>query len=75
MRGNHSVDGAQLLTLLSGTVTVHSGRDADHLDDGVPLTEVGSRLLLADGTYIRYALPDENASVLVLCERPFTARD
>ncbi|HMH59626.1 MAG TPA: WxcM-like domain-containing protein [Galbitalea sp.] len=74
VRGNHTVAGTQLLILLSGTSTIEFGTDADHLDHVVTLTETGSRILLADGTYIRYALPDEHSSILVLCEQPFTAR-
>ena len=75
VRGNHAVNGAQLLVLLSGTVSIENGTDADHLDDAVQLSQLGSRILLADRSYIRYTLPDENASILVLCERPFVARD
>ncbi len=74
VRGNHTVAGLQLLMLLSGTSTIESGTDADHLHHAVTLTEAGSRILLTDGTYIRYVLPDEHSSILVLCEQPFTAR-
>ena len=74
VRGNHVVNGAQLLVLLGGTVTVLNGPDAEHLGDEILLTELGSRILLADGTYIRYTLPDAAASVLVFCELPFVVR-
>jgi hypothetical protein len=75
VRGNHTVSGAQLIVLISGTVSVESGSDADHLDPRVNLSEPGARVLLEDGSYIRYTMPNENASILVLCERPFVARD
>jgi len=75
VRGNHAVHGAQLMVLVSGEVTVQNGEDADHLDSTVTLREPGQQILLAHGTYIRYTLPDESTSVLVLCERPFVARD
>jgi hypothetical protein len=73
-RGDHAVNGAQLLILLSGTVSVQNGPDADNLANPIVLDRVGSRLLLADGSYIRYSMTDEDASILVLCERPFEAR-
>jgi hypothetical protein len=75
VRGNHFVSGAQLLVLLGGSVSVLNGPDAEHLGDEILLTELGSRILLDDGTYIRYTLPDADASVLVFCERPFVARN
>lgn len=73
-RGDHTVTGAQLIVLLSGVVEVHSGADAEHLTDDITLSEPGARVLLSDGSYIRYTLQDEDASILVLCERPFAAR-
>jgi hypothetical protein len=74
VRGNHTVNGCQLIMLLSGAVTMDIGASVERLDHTVTLTEVGSRILLPDGTYIRYVLPDERSSILVLCERSFEAR-
>ena len=73
-RGNHTVNGAQLMLLLSGRIEVHTGADADHLGEPAVLDKPGARILLPDGAYIRYTMPDDDASILVLCERPFVAR-
>lgn len=73
-RGNHTVNGAQLMVLLSGRIEVFTGTDAEHLREPVILDEPGVRILLPDGAYIRYTMPDAVASILVLCERPFVAR-
>jgi hypothetical protein len=74
-RGNHTVNGAQLIVLLGGSIEVFTGTDAEHLGTPVILREPGARILLSDGVYIRYRLPGDEASILVLCERPFVARD
>jgi hypothetical protein len=73
-RGNHTVNGAQLMVLLRGRIDVFTGIDAEHLGEPVILDQPGARILLPDGIYIRYTMPDDDASILVLCERPFVAR-
>jgi WxcM-like, C-terminal len=74
VRGNHAVAGAQLLVLLSGSAIIQNGSDAHRLGDGIELTEPGSRILLTHGSYVRYVLPSEESTILVLCELPFVAR-
>jgi hypothetical protein len=74
VRGDHVVDGDQLLVLVSGMITLYNGADADNLGSGIELTEPGTRILLPGGSYVRYEMPDDAASILVLCERPFVAR-
>ncbi|MDQ1546672.1 MAG: WxcM-like, C-terminal [Actinomycetota bacterium] len=74
VRGDHVTNSAELLVLVSGTVTVFSGIDAEHVDAGVTLSRPGARILLEVGHYVRYFLPNAESEILVLCEQPFVSR-
>jgi hypothetical protein len=74
-RGNHIVLGQQVIILQSGTVSVQLGATQEALEDARTLEAPGEALVIPDGVFIRYHLPDEGSSILVLCERGFVPRE
>ena len=70
-RGNHRLNCAELIVLLSGSVTIRLGRDADSLDQKILLEMPGAALLVAEGAFLQYHLPDAGSSIVVLAERSY----
>lgn len=74
-RGNHVVRGAQVLVLQCGIVAIRVGADEDSLGEARQLDVAGEAILLTDGSFIRYLLPDDHSSILVFCELGFLPRE
>jgi hypothetical protein len=74
-RGNHRVSCTELIVLVSGTVTIRLGGDADSLDEKILLEAPGAALLVPEGVFLQYHLPDAESSIVVLAERPHKEAD
>ena len=70
VRGDHAVPCRQAMVLVAGGATVWSGPSPDRLSE-VVLAQPGDTIDLPTGSWVRYALSEPSAVVLVFADAPF----